>query len=185
MGVTYFKRYRMEIDLRGRQFAPRLPAGYVALPWNGALLAAHGATKFECFRGEIDSQLFPCLAEPGGCERLMRELAAKDTFLPEATWLLEYCGAGMGRREFCGTIQGMRLNGRRGGIQNVGVTRFHRGRGLGEQLLLLALTGFQHVGVRKVALEVTAENHAATRLYERCGFRRIKTLYKPIEVVWA
>ena len=45
--------------------------------------------------------------------------------------------------------------------------------------------GFQQVGIRKVALEVTAENKAATRLYERCGFRRIKTLYKPVEVVWA
>jgi ribosomal protein S18 acetylase RimI-like enzyme len=185
MGLTYFKRFRMEVDLRRRQFAVRLPPGYLALPWDESLLGAHGSTKFECFRAEIDSHLFPCLATRPGCEGLMRELAAKESFLPEATWLLEFCGAGLDRREFCGTIQGMRLNTRYGGIQNVGVTRFHRGRGLGEQLLLLALSGFQQVGIRKVALEVTAENKAATRLYERCGFRRIKTLYKPVEVVWA
>jgi ribosomal protein S18 acetylase RimI-like enzyme len=184
-GVTYFKRYRMEIDLRGRNLAARLPPGYLALPWDAGLLSAHGQTKYESFRGEIDSNLFPCLSTAEGCERLMRELAAKDSFLPEATWLLEFCGAGIGRREFCGTIQGLRLDARRGGIQNVGVTRFHRGRGLGEQLLLLSLAGFQHVGLRKVALEVTAENTSATKLYERCGFRRIKTLYKAIEVVWA
>ena len=185
MGVTYFKRYRMEADLRGRRIAVRLPAGYLALPWDAALLEAHGVTKYECFRAEIDSHLFPCLSEREGCVQLMRELVAKESFLPEATWLLEFCGAGLARREFCGTIQGMRLGGQHGGIQNVGVTRFHRGRGLGEQLLLLALSGFQQVGIRKVALEVTAENITATRLYERCGFRRIKTLYKPIEVVWA
>jgi ribosomal protein S18 acetylase RimI-like enzyme len=51
--------------------------------------------------------------------------------------------------------------------------------------LLLALSGFQQVGLTKAALEVTAENKAAVRLYERCGFRRAKTLYKPLEVVWA
>jgi ribosomal protein S18 acetylase RimI-like enzyme len=184
-GVTYFKRYRMEVDLRGRRIAVRLPAGYLALPWDTTLLAAHGATKYECFRAEIDARLFPCLSEREGCDQLMRELVAKESFLPEATWLLEFCAAGLARREYCGTIQGMRLDAGHGGIQNVGVTRFHRGRGLGEQLLLLALSGFQQVGIRKVALEVTAENTSATRLYERCGFRRIKTLYKAIEVVWA
>lgn len=185
MGLTYFKRFRMVADLRRRRIDVRLPAGYAALPWQDALLEVHGATKYECFRAEIDSHIFACLGEPEGCLQLMREIAAKDGFLPEATWLLEYVGAGPGRREFCGTIQGMKLNARYGGIQNVGVTRFHRGRGLGEQLLNLSLAGFQHVGLRKVALEVTAENTAAVRLYERCGFRRIKTLYKPVEVVWA
>jgi ribosomal protein S18 acetylase RimI-like enzyme len=185
MGFTYFKRFRMETDLRGRRFDVCLPPGYLAVPWDENLLQAHGATKYECFRAEIDSHLFPCLAEPAGCERLMREIASKEGFLPETTWLIEFRGAGVARREFCGTIQGMQLGGRYGGIQNVGVTRFHRGRGLGRQLLILALTGFQQVGLRKVALEVTAENKAAVRLYERCGFRRTKTLYKAVEVVWA
>jgi ribosomal protein S18 acetylase RimI-like enzyme len=185
MGLTYFKRFRMEIDLRGREFAARLPPGYLALSWQDALLEAHGATKYECFRAEIDAHIFPCLAARESCQRLMQDITAKEGFLPEATWLIEFVGAGHARREFCGTIQGMRIGGRYGGIQNVGVTRFHRGRGLGQQLLLLSLCGFQQVGLRKVALEVTAENHSAVRLYERCGFRRIKTLYKPVEVVWA
>ena len=185
MSLTYFKRYRMEIDLRGRQFPPQLPAGYIALPWQNQLLEAHGATKYECFRAEVDAHIFACLAEKEGCEQLMREIAAKESFLPEATWLLEFIGAGHERREFCGTIQGMKLNAKYGGIQNVGITRFHRGRGLGRQLLHLALAGFQQVGLRKVALEVTAENKAAVRLYEQSGFRRVKTLYKPVEVVWA
>lgn len=183
MGLTYFKRFRMVADLRRRRWDVRLPPGYVALPWQEALLEVHGVTKYECFRAEIDAHIFACLAEPEGCLRLMREIASKDGFLPETTWLLEYVGAG--QTEYCGTIQGMRLNARYGGIQNVGVTRFHRGRGLGEQLLNLSLAGFQHVGLRKVALEVTADNTAAVRLYERCGFRRVKTLYKPVEVVWA
>lgn len=185
MGLTYFKRFRMEIDLRGRRFVARLPAGYLAVPWHDTLLEAHAATKYECFRAEIDSHIFECLGDPEGCARLMRDIVSKEGFLPEATWLLEFVGAGAQRREFCGTIQGMRLSNRYGGIQNVGITRFHRGRGLGMQLLLLSLAGFQHVGLRKVALEVTAENKQAVSLYERCGFRRIKTLYKPVEVVWA
>jgi hypothetical protein len=99
MGLTYFKRYRMEVDLRRRQLAVLLPPGYLAVPWSAGLLEAHAATKFECFRAEVDSHLFPCLGHLAGCRQLMREIAAKDSFLPEATWLLEFCGAGLPRRE--------------------------------------------------------------------------------------
>jgi ribosomal protein S18 acetylase RimI-like enzyme len=37
------------------------------------------------------------------------------------------------------------------------------------------------VGVTRVALEVTAVNDSAVRLYQRIGFRSMKTVYKAIE----
>ena len=61
----------------------------------------------------------------------------------------------------------------------------HRGKGLGTALLRRALTGFCEVGLERAMLEVTAQNSGAVRLYQRLGFRRVKTVYKAAEVVYA
>jgi len=188
VGVTYYKRYRMEINLRGRMGGVRLPRGYRLVAWNDSLCGAHAVIKCECFRGELDAGIFPCLGEYDGCSDLMEEIASGSSFIPEATWLVEYLGEDDDRREKCGTIQGLRVNSRYGAIQNLGITPSHRGRGLATGLLDAALIGFQQGGLRRVALEVTAQNTTAVRLYRQYGFRRTKTLYKSVEtpeLVWA
>ena len=45
-----------------------------------------------------------------------------------------------------------------------------------------ALTGFRQRGLRRATLEVTAQNVGAIRLYQRLGFRKIKTVYKAAEL---
>jgi ribosomal protein S18 acetylase RimI-like enzyme len=186
MGVTYFKRFRMEIDLRGRSVTPiHLPVGYRIVPWSEELLADHAEAKFYSFVGSIDSSVFSCLGDLEGCRRLMEEISRKDGFLPEATWLAEYIGAGPHRIEPCGTIQGIRVNRTYGGIQNIGITPLHRGRGLGTALVLAALAGFQQMGLARAYLEVTAQNTRAVELYKRMGFRRSKTLYKAVELAYS
>ena len=70
-------------------------------------------------------------------------------------------------------------------IQNLGVIPEHRGAGLGTQLLLRAMIGFGQAGMERVSLEVTAQNADAIRLYRRIGFRRVKTVYKAVEVAYS
>src|SRR5262245_45674335 len=107
MGLTYFKRYRMEIELTHPRLSPPipLPRGYRFVPWSHDLLEEHAEVKFQSFHLEIDANVFPCFAEREGCLRLMQEISRKDGFLSEATWLVEYVGAGPRRTEYCGTIQ--------------------------------------------------------------------------------
>ena len=184
MGLTYFKRYRMEIDLLGRDFSwPKLPPGYRLLPWHESLLAAHAETKYQSFRDEIDANVFPCLGEQAGCRRLMAEIAQKAGFLPQATWLAA-CHDGQ-QLEYCGTVQGIRDRTGIGAIQNLGITPQHRDRGLGTCLLLRSLQGFREAGVSCVHLEVTAENEGAIRLYRRLGFAACKTVFKVSEVAYS
>jgi GNAT superfamily N-acetyltransferase len=186
MGVTYFKRYRMELDLSQPRFAvPALTSEYRLVAWNESLLPAHAEVKYQCFCLEMDAIVFPCLGDRDGCQRLMREIAGREGFVGAATWLLEYRKEGRGRPENCGTVQGVRDAPGSGGIQNLGVTAAHRGRGLGTVLLDASLSGFQEVGVRRVHLEVTAHNTGAVRLYHRLGFRRTKTVYKAAEIAYA
>ncbi len=94
MGLTYFKRYRMEVDLTGRQLtAPRrCRKGYrlVVMAWDDSLLEPHAETKYHSFRSEIDANVFPCLGDWAGCHRLMNEIRGKQGFLPGATWLVAY-----------------------------------------------------------------------------------------------
>ncbi|MBN2024761.1 MAG: GNAT family N-acetyltransferase [Pirellulales bacterium] len=186
MVPTYFKRYRMEINLSGRPLPKaRPPDGYRLLAWDSVLLDAHARVKYLSFRDEIDAHVFPCLGELDGCTRLMREIAAKPGFLPGATWLAVFDGSEHGESEFCGTIQGIRARDGIGSVQNLGIVPSHRDRGVGTTLLQAALLGFRRAGLNVVSLEVTAENAGAIRLYRRWGFSTVKTLYKAAEVVYS
>ena len=184
MGMTYFRRFRMEINLRSPLFTPPpLPSDYQLVEWSSGLVDAHAEAKFRSFCYEIDANVFPCLGEREGCVRLMREIAKRDGFLKEATWLL-LCELRSDDFEYCGTVQGVR-DSDFGAIQNLGITMSHRGCGLGTHLLHRALRGFQEAGLSKAYLEVTAQNTGAVKLYHRLGFRRAKTVYKAADVAYA
>ena len=181
MALTYFKRYRMEMGLFGRDLSSSaVPVGYRLLPWDRALMDAHAEVKYLSFREEIDANVFPCFTELAGCQRLMSEIARKPGFLPQSTWLA-VLGSEEEPIEFCGTVQGLRDRSGLGAIQNLGIVPEHRGLGLGTALLLKALRGFRHAGLTRAFLEVTAENKGAIRLYERVGFSVFKTVFKTTE----
>lgn len=185
MALTYFKRYRMEINLAGRDLSwSEGPAGYQFWPWKESLLEAHAHAKYLSFRDELDVNLFPCLGELAGCRRLMREIRTKPGFVPEATWLAVCPRAGGDRFEYCGTIQGISEPSGTGVVQNLGIAPAHRNRGLGTVLLCRALEGFSRSGQSRVRLEVTADNEGAIRLYRRLGFTTVKTVFKAVEVVY-
>lgn len=174
--IRYFKRFRMELDLRGPlPPTPPLPDGYFWLPWDDGLLAAHARTKADCFRGELDTEVFPSLGSEDGCRQLMRAIRLKPGFLPGATWLIGH-GA-----DSVATVQGVRERSGWGAVQNLGVVAGHRGRGLGVALILQSLGGFQTACLPGAYLEVTASNDAAVQLYRKVGFRCRKTVYKAVE----
>jgi ribosomal protein S18 acetylase RimI-like enzyme len=182
MDVAYFKRFRMEMDLCGRDLTPAPVAGqYHFVPWEPSLLEAFARAKYLSFRGECDVAVFPCLAEFEGCRRLMTEIAKKPGFLPGATWLAIRCHTPEARPELCGTVQGVRDRRGVGAIQNLGVVPKHRRSGLGAGLLMRALAGFRQAGACRAYLEVTAQNNGAIRLYRRAGFTTVKVVYKTAE----
>ena len=183
MTVTYFRRFRMQYDLsEGVPPVAPLPSEYQLMPWNSKLLAAHAEAKYNAFRLEMDSSVFPCLGDADGCLRLMKEISCRQSFIPEATWLIQYQPRASAPAQPIGTIQGIREQGDVGSIQNIGIVPAHRGHGLGTALLQQSLAGFDAMGVRWVTLEVTAYNIGAIRLYERLGFRPIRTVYKSVDL---
>jgi ribosomal protein S18 acetylase RimI-like enzyme len=174
--VTYFKRYRMELDLvAALPPVPNLPVGFAWRPWTEWLLETHADVKCQCFQQELDSVVFPNLSNREGCLRLMKEITNRPGFCAKATWLIA-------DGDICvGTIQGVGDRIGTGGIQNLGVIPAYRGKGLGAALLLQALHGFRHSGLAKASLEVTAQNETAIQMYRRYGFRFRKTLYRMVD----
>jgi ribosomal protein S18 acetylase RimI-like enzyme len=182
MELNCYKRYRMEIDLFGRDLrCEPLPAGYSILPWDESLMEAFALAKYNSFRGEIDANVFPCLGDLNGCRRLMSDIVRKPGFVPLSAWLAVYAPEGCAEGDFCGTIQGIRDKTGLGAVQNLGVTPPHRDQGIGACLLYRSLEGFRQSGVSRVFLEVTAQNTGAIRLYQRLGFVISKTVYKTTE----
>ena len=181
--LVFFKRYRMQFDLRSATF-PDLPVpeGFAVHPWEKRLVGSHAEAKFRSFRNELDANVFPCLGNSEGCLRLMREISSRQGFIPEATWLATYQNPQSGHIENCGTVQGIRESVDVGSIQNIGIVEGQRGKGIGSVIVLNSLQGFQSVGIKIVTLEVTAKNLGAMRLYERLGFKTLRTVYKSVEV---
>ncbi|MBX9584791.1 MAG: GNAT family N-acetyltransferase [Gemmataceae bacterium] len=185
---TYFKRYRMEVDLRrppSGVFGPAvLPAGFVWVAWHDSLLDAHAEVKALSFADETDSVVFPSLGSLDGCRELMVAIRGRPGFCPPATWLVAAPAAdGSWPAGGCvATIQGLVDEAGFGAVQNVGVLPDYRGRGIGRALLLKALRGFAAVGARRAFLEVTAQNAPAVRMYRDLGFRCYRTIYKAVPV---
>jgi len=186
---TYFKRYRMELDLHRPPAADRggaLPPGFFWVPWHDGLLAHHAEVKAACFADQMDAAIFPCLGSPAGCHALMCAIRGRAGFCPAATWLVasadplppDIAPAG----GCVATIQGLLDENGYGGIQNVGVVPEFRGRGIGRALVLQALAGFAARGARRAYLEVTARNDPAVRMYRDLGFRCHRTLYRAVDV---
>lgn len=184
MSLAYYKRYRMVCDLTHTSLTiPILPDGYVWTPWERGQEDRHALVKFHSFRDEIDSEVFECLGDYHGCYQLMKDIAQQPGFLPEATWLITTPGpAGSTGYEDCGTIQGVTVSETTGCIQNVGVGPNHRHQGLGRALVERCLLGFQSAGMKRVTLEVTANNADAVELYRRMGFEMTRTLFRQLDL---
>jgi ribosomal protein S18 acetylase RimI-like enzyme len=183
--TTYFRRFCMQVDLRGDwtpASLPPLPDGFELLPWQDSIRESHARAKYESFRDEMDTNIFSCLGNEEGCRRLMRDISFRDGFLPEATWLLVHRSPERKTGHPCGTIQAIRIGPRVAAIQNVGVTPAFRGRGLGSWLVNVSLEGMRKAQFEFGQLEVTAHNSGAIRLYERLGFRRLKVVHKSTDV---
>ena len=181
--MVFFKRYRMQFDLRGVTFdEPLLDPMFELLSWKSSLLNAHATAKYESFRDELDANVFHCLGDEDGCRKLMREISRRKGFVPKATWLMTYRETADSKRTPIATVQGIRNDPSIGLIQNIGVVDSFRGRGLGSVIVRKSLQGFQSVGAKLVTLEVTVKNTGAIRLYERLGFRIVKTVYKSVEL---
>lgn len=134
------------------------------------MLEIHADIKHRGFRNDLDARIFPTFRDYKQCVNLMKSISESPLFLPAATLLIAN-GNEHDLFEYVACIQGMRFSEEVGAIQNIAVLPDYRGYGIGRAILLGSLWGFQQQGVKRVTLEVTAENIPAVKLYTRVGFK--------------
>jgi hypothetical protein len=166
----------MERSLPSTPEPAPIPSGFWLIPWQDRWSDLHADVLFRSFVDDRDGQVFPNLATVCGCREVMRVVRGLPGFCPLASWLLA------GPDGYAGAIQGVVDSAGHGAIQNLGVMPKCRGVGLGAVLLTQALTGFRQAGATWCHLEVTADNDPAVRLYQRCGFRKTRVIYKSVLV---
>ncbi|MDR2706004.1 MAG: GNAT family N-acetyltransferase [Planctomycetaceae bacterium] len=172
MPIQYIKRLNMVFDFTNDTFLPipELPPEFRYVAWNPSMLEVHADIKHRGFRNDLDARIFPTFRDYNQCVNLMQSISDNPSFLPAATLLIAN-GDEDDLFEYIACIQGMRFSNEVGAIQNIAVLPDYRSRGIGRALLLKALRGFKESGVRRVTLEVTADNIPATKLYTRIGFK--------------
>jgi ribosomal protein S18 acetylase RimI-like enzyme len=148
----------------------RLPLGFRYVAWNSEMLEAHADIKYRGFRNDLDARIFPTFRDYKLCINLMKSISESPFFLPEATLLIAN-GGEQDLFEYVACIQGMRFSEEVGAIQNIAVLPDYRGYGIGRAILLGSLLGFRQHGIKRVTLEVTAENIPAVKLYSHVGFK--------------
>lgn len=165
------KRYRMERDLT-QNLPPK--SRHELIPWSPSLLKTHAKVLFLSFQESRDTSLFPGLGTQDGCEVIMEAIAGQRTFLPGSTLL-----AVSENQVPVGSIQAMEQDGE-GLIMNVGVVQEARGKGVGRSLIWGSLNNMVSKGLKMASLEVSGENEPALKLYESCGFQKIRVHYQPL-----
>ena len=176
MPITYYKRFRMEIDLDGAITGGSLPRRYVWVPWDESLFEQHAEGEIPELCRRSRCVRVPLPGRPGRMPPIDVRNPSQTRVSAGRTWLVA-CEEG-----YVGAVQGVMDRGPIGAIQNVGVLPEFRGQGLGKALVRRALAGFFQAGLQRAYLEVTAQNDGAVQLYrERRDFRRAKTLYKAVD----
>lgn len=183
MPRRYYKRYKMEFDLKRSEIpACELPDGFRWEPWDAVVCDEHAMVKFRSFQNTVDAEVFPSFREYQGCKMLMQSISQRMDFLPAATWLAVSEMNSIVGPVPVGTIQGVTPTTTVGAIQNLGVVPEFRGFGLGTALLVQSLVGFRDAGLKRVTLSVTSRNQKALMLYHRLGFRTSSTSYRSVSV---
>ncbi len=113
----------------------------------------------------------------------MKEIARRSNFVPEATWLLRYRHTASGVPEPIGTIQGLDIE-EWGAIQNLGISRLHRGRGLGSLLLYHAAQGFIRAGFHACTWKSRRTTPVPSDCTSDWGFAEPRSSTKPPICPW-
>jgi ribosomal protein S18 acetylase RimI-like enzyme len=158
---------------RGLGQAPLGPAG----PWRLRAVtrsdfSALGQLIHRSHVGSLDGILNLTYSSPAACRHFVETLVLRSGCGPldaRASRVAEVDG------RIVGAVLASRLSRTNGHICQVSVAPEWQARGLGTALMSWALEALDQQGLRRVSLSVTLANRPALRLYERLGFRTLRS----------
>lgn len=171
MGWVYVRSYyRMEVDLNAAPPLPVLPAGIIIRPYDPA---SELEAVFRCF---VDSfrDHYGFVEQPfeRGLAEFRHNLLEEPGYDPNF-WFVAVDGDQIAGICICRPVD--MEDPQSGWVNELGVRRAWRKRGLGESLLKTAFAAFYARGQKRAGLGVDASSlTGALRLYERAGMRPVR-----------
>jgi ribosomal protein S18 acetylase RimI-like enzyme len=164
-------------DDGGPLAAAALPEGRFRFePWEDSFLHLAGAIIAASYKGQTDSEINSQYRSPAGARRFLSnivEFPGCGSFHPQGSFMVFDRQSG----EAVGMALASFVSEEAGHISQLCVLPGLRGLGLGRELLRRSDEVLRGNGARLVSLTVTESNAGAIALYERSGFRSVRSFF--------
>jgi ribosomal protein S18 acetylase RimI-like enzyme len=176
--VRLFERRLMSRDSHGRLqgAGAAVYTRFRLEPWEDHLMHTAGAIIAGAYKGETDSEINAQYRSPGGARRFLSnivEFPGCGNFYPGASFVAFDLRTG----EAAGMVLASFVAAETGHISQICVMPGFRGAGLGKELLQISAAALYQRGAKRVSLTVTASNNTAISIYEKFGFRSVRTFF--------
>ncbi len=144
--------------------------------WEDRLMHVAGAIIAGAYKGETDSEINSQYRSPAGARRFLGnivEFPGCGNFHPAASFVAFDRKTG----EAAGMVLSSFVAGNVGHISQLCVMPGARGAGLGKELLRESTAALYRDGASQVSLTVTGSNQHAISIYEKFGFRTVRTFF--------
>ena len=176
--VRLYERHLMSRD--GRLRLPSVGATvrtrFRFEPWGSHFMHTAGAIIAGAYKGQTDSEINAQYRSPGGARRFLSniiEFPGCGAFHSSASFVAFDAATG----EAAGMALSSFVSGASGHICQLCVMPDFRGAGLGQELLRTASAALYASGAQRVSLTVTASNSLAISIYEKFGFKTVRSFY--------
>ena len=177
--AQYLSRYprwfmAIETDRILRMLPGPAAVRYLVEEWNSRRQGDAAQVISAAYQGHIDSSINDQYRSVAGARRFLTNIVQYPgcgTFFQPASFVALDPHTG----RLCGVSLASLLAADVGHLTQICVAPEIRKTGVGYELLRRSLASLARAGCRKASLTVTAENREAIRLYERIGFRNVRS----------
>jgi len=173
-----FRLYTRQFMLLGLGEAPAAPsaapAGLRLTRWNDRYFDPCARLIFLAYADHVDGEINDQYRSKTGALRFLKNiilLPGCGNFVPGASFVLHPPGSD----DLVGAILTSEVCPGVGHTTQICVQPGYQGHGIGRTLMLASAEALRGLKFRELTLTVTSDNYTAVRLYEKLGFRTIKS----------
>ncbi|HXL23196.1 MAG TPA: GNAT family N-acetyltransferase [Candidatus Dormibacteraeota bacterium] len=174
-GFRLYTRQFMLLDLAHAPAAlPAAPAGLRLTRWNDRYFESCAKLIFLAYADHVDGEINDQYRSRTGALRFLKNiilLPGCGNFVPGASFVLHQPGSD----DLIGAVLTSEVCPGVGHTTQICVQPGYQGHGIGRTLMLTSADALRSMKFRELTLTVTSDNRTAVQLYERLGFRTIKS----------
>jgi ribosomal protein S18 acetylase RimI-like enzyme len=174
-GFRLYTRQFMLLDLaHAPATLPQAPAGMRLTRWNDRYFESCAKLIFLAYADHVDGEINDQYRSRSGALRFLKNiilLPGCGNFVPGASFVLHQPGSD----DLVGVVLTSEVCPGVGHTTQICVQPGYQGHGIGRTLMLTSADALRSMKFRELTLTVTSDNRSAVQLYERLGFRTIKS----------